>query len=363
MAVALTISPSVNADPGTESAAFLDIPVGARPAALGSAYTALADDAYAPVWNPAGLGLLTNTQLAAQHLSYLESIHYEFLSFVKPLRTANSCPSLKSCMNMALGGSVQYLGSGDITGLDRNGNPTGDFSSHYAAYSLAFGLGFNEKWSVGATGKVIDAELSDVGAQAFAADVGGLYRLRKDLTVAGSLTNLGTELKFLEESGPLPLAFRAGMAWQPTKRWQTTVEGVYRKNELGSAHVGVEWRPIELVALRSGYRTDNTKETGGINGLTAGLGLTFYGQEFSYAWVPYGDLGNTQYFSLVVNFGEAEKARRNLIHYQTLRQHRIVRARYPEKDDIEAQQLMQLLSGDESPATAQRAASVEGSAR
>src|SRR5471030_2720987 len=69
---------------GTEAASFLDIPVGAGPAALGSAYTALATNAYAPVWNPAGLGLLNGNEVAAQHLSYLESMHYEYLSFVHP---------------------------------------------------------------------------------------------------------------------------------------------------------------------------------------------------------------------------------------------------------------------------------------
>jgi len=63
---------------GTEGAAFLDIPVGAGPAALGSAYAVLARGAYAPVYNPAGLGYVIGPQVAAQHLAYLESMHYEF---------------------------------------------------------------------------------------------------------------------------------------------------------------------------------------------------------------------------------------------------------------------------------------------
>ena len=75
---------------GTSGASFLDIPVGAGPAALGSAYSALATDAYAPVWNPAGLGSISGNELAGQHLSYLESIHYEFLSFVHPLDDARN---------------------------------------------------------------------------------------------------------------------------------------------------------------------------------------------------------------------------------------------------------------------------------
>src|SRR5580704_15756425 len=72
------------ASAGTEGASFLDIPVGAGPASLGSAYTALATNAYAPVWNPAGLGMLNGNEVAAQHLSYLDSMHYEFMSFVHP---------------------------------------------------------------------------------------------------------------------------------------------------------------------------------------------------------------------------------------------------------------------------------------
>src|SRR4051812_17281085 len=67
---------------GTEGASFLDIPVGARPAALGGAYSALAEDAYAPVWNPGGLSLAPANDLTGMHLSYLEDISYEYLSFV-----------------------------------------------------------------------------------------------------------------------------------------------------------------------------------------------------------------------------------------------------------------------------------------
>src|SRR5690348_14944656 len=87
---------------GDEGAAFLDIPVGGGPASLGSAYTALANDAYAATWNPAGLGMLESTQIAGQHLAYLDSLHYEYLSFALPF------------VRSGLGGSVQYLGSGDI---------------------------------------------------------------------------------------------------------------------------------------------------------------------------------------------------------------------------------------------------------
>src|SRR5689334_2985131 len=101
--ISLFMAMPAHAAAGSEAASFLDIPVGGGPAALGSAYTALASDAYAPTWNPGGLGFVDSTQLAGQHLDYLESIHYEYLSFVHPLAKGR-----------ALGGAVQYLGSGDM---------------------------------------------------------------------------------------------------------------------------------------------------------------------------------------------------------------------------------------------------------
>src|ERR1017187_2363206 len=129
--LSLMLMPALgHASSGTEGAAFLDIPVGAGPAAMGAAYTALATNAYAPTWNPAGLGRLTGTELAAQHLSYLESMNYEYLSFVHPLNAQDSET------HRGIGFSMQYLGSGDInrTGIDTSGNlidNQGAFSSHY----------------------------------------------------------------------------------------------------------------------------------------------------------------------------------------------------------------------------------------
>src|ERR1700759_3297893 len=99
----ISLPMALHASPGTEGAAFLDIPTGAGPAALGSAYTALATDAYAPIYNPAGLGFLSGTQVAAQHLSYLDSINDEFLSVAHPMGQGK-----------ALAFSAQYLGTGDI---------------------------------------------------------------------------------------------------------------------------------------------------------------------------------------------------------------------------------------------------------
>ena len=220
----------------------------------------------------------------------------------------------------------------------------GQFSTHYGAYSLAYGHSIGDKLSLGLTGKVIEAEIANVEAKAYAADLGALYRLTDKINLAAVVTNVGTQLTFLTDGGTLPLAYKVGAAYQPTTYCTLSAQGVYNNTGLTNAEVGAEWRPLEMIAIRAGYRTDTIKGLDAMAGMSAGFGLHMWGQELSYAWVPYGDLGNTQYFSFLLKFGAAEQEKRNLIQYQTIKTHRTVKARDSDANDPDLQQLMQLLS-------------------
>ncbi len=324
---------------GTTGASFLDIPTGAGPASMGSAYTALATDAYAPVWNPAGLGFLETPQIAGQHLSYLESIHDEFLAGVYPLRPGKS-----------IGFSAQYLGSGDITGTDTSGANTGTYSDMFAAYALAYGQAINEKLAFGLTGKLIHGRLDDVTANAYAADFGTLYKLSDRINLGASLANVGSHLTFLNSGDSLPLTFRLGGSYQPTPHWTLTSDFVAPKSEPLGLHFGGEWKPIALVGIRAGYRTDTTKGLSALAGFSTGIGLDVWGQEFAYAWVPYGDLGNTNYFSLVLRFGAPGEPHKNLTEGRENRSERSVRSSenpYSEEEDSDGK-LMDLMLRDKS---------------
>lgn len=326
---------------GSEGASFLDIPVGGRPAALGSAYSAMTEDAYAPFYNPAGLGFLKSTQLAGQHLSYLESIRVEAVSLVHPIKEGT-----------AIGLAGQYLASGDLDALDNTGVPTGTFNVHYGGYTLAAGRRVTERLAVGANVKFVESKISDVSAHAFAADLGVLFRPVHEWNVSAGFANLGSRLKFLEQADALPLRSYVGTSWQPNTACRWSVEGVYSGTGLVSARAGLEWRPMDLLAIRTGYRTDTIKKNSAMAGFSTGLGLRFWGQEFDYAWVPYGDLGDTQYFSLLIRFGHDVEERRNLILYQKVHPHRQAHAE-PNAVDLEYEQLLQILNYDSSFRSAQ----------
>src|SRR6185437_11984185 len=102
-------------------------------------------------------------------------------------------------------------GTGDITRTDIDpatggfSAPGGSFSSHYGSYNLSYGQTIGEKASVGMTGKLINAQIDDVSANAYAADFGGMYRVNEKLNLGATLTNLGTQLKFIEEGDSLPM--------------------------------------------------------------------------------------------------------------------------------------------------------------
>jgi len=340
MACCLFSPSALFAGTGETGAAFLNIPVGARPAAMGSAYSALAEDSYGTVWNPGGLAFSPGTELTAQHLSYLESIHYEYAGLAHALKPGRT-----------LAASVQYLGTGDVTGRDPNGEPTGDFTNYYAAYTFAYGHKLNEKLGIGFGVKRIAARLEETSAGTWAGSAGFLYKPSPLWRIGTVLDQVGQGLKFMESRDALPLTLRVGIAYNPA-RWTLSVEPVYTRGDGLHGRFGLEYRALPMLALRTGYRTDHREGLSALSGFSTGAGVLFWGQELAYAWVPLDDLGNTHYISLTARFGQALAQRRNLVHYDRRRTRQAQHNPGEAPEDDEQLQLMNLLEQDR-PRTAQ----------
>ena len=63
---------------GQTGMSYMKIGVDARAAAMGEAYTSLAQDAAATYWNPAGLALAKSNSVVLMHNSWIQGINHDF---------------------------------------------------------------------------------------------------------------------------------------------------------------------------------------------------------------------------------------------------------------------------------------------
>jgi len=186
---------------GVAAADFLNIGVGARAAALGGAYTSIANDATASYWNPAGLVSIASPQIAFSHFAWYQDMNFEYLSIAYPVSE-----------KLTLGVGTSYLSYGAIEGYDEYDNPTGELSSTFdMAVGLSAAYRTSERLSLGLTAKYIMESLTDVKATAIAVDMGATYSLNR-LTLGVAAVNLGQNLKFDQTEERLPAAIRAGVS-------------------------------------------------------------------------------------------------------------------------------------------------------
>lgn len=97
------------------AAEFLKIPVGARAVGMGGAFSAIADDATAPFWNPAGMVYLPYKEAFLQHAEQFGSlVNHNFASMVWPIASGEDRRS-------ALGVTFTWVGVDDIPITPRPG--------------------------------------------------------------------------------------------------------------------------------------------------------------------------------------------------------------------------------------------------
>jgi hypothetical protein len=288
---------ATDSNAGTSGAAFLKIGPGARPAGMGEAFTGVADDIHSIYWNPAGLGLLHSPEITGMHMQYFQNIAYEFAAFAVP--TAG---------HGTLGMAISNLHTDDIQRrTDDTDTSLGTFGASDSAYMLSYGKSVNSRLSLGATGKYIRQTIDSTDASAYAMDGGALYLTDwHEVRFGAAVQNLGSKVKFVNESDPLPLTYRLG-ASAPLLAHRLLVSSdliIPRDHQVGLA-LGTEYKgkiSKDLgYAMRAGYRSDT--DVSGFSGVSIGSGLELGRGSLDFAWVPFGDLGNAYRFSLHVKFG------------------------------------------------------------
>ncbi|MFH2069678.1 MAG: PorV/PorQ family protein [Elusimicrobiota bacterium] len=291
-------SAGINSKAGTSGAAFLKIGVGARAVAMGESFVAVADDANALYWNPAGISTVVKKELSVMYNKWLIDTNYGFIGFVHPLE------------NCSVGLSVLYLDYGKIDGWSDTNQPEPDFTANDIAVGISCGKKLNEKLSVGATLKSVQSKIEKESAQTITADAGILLSFAAGDTAGEfktglSLQNIVGQLKFIDKAYQLPANIKAGCAYSPVNKPMTITMDVNIPNDNDiSANIGLEFRIKQMLALRGGYKLKLTgnDDTGGLSNLTAGIGFIYSPVQIDYALVPYGNLDTSHRVSFSVKF-------------------------------------------------------------
>lgn len=318
---------------GVVSAPILQMPVGARAAGMGTAFTAVADDVSTLHYNPAGLTSLHQRELSLMQMSGQEGQSLQYFAGATPLPFAGFSGSGYA----TLGLSALLAGNGDleVNTLNPDGTLAGTRNVS-AGRDTVLTAGYAERIAdtpfetpeatnhfehfVGASGKFVRSSLADAySAQTYAADAGYLVRAPElRFSLAAAVTNLGGRMKFVERSDPLPLALRLGGVYgfplpeSHGLRW--AVDGQYEFYEkLWFVNTGLEYQFVKSLSARIGYQVH--KE---IVGLTFGFGAKWKNFGFDYGWGYAEDLGDTHRFGFSFRFGavpirEREKPRRSFI--------------------------------------------------
>ena len=270
-------------------AAFLKIGAGARPAAMGGAYTALADDVNAIYYNPGALARLRRQELGATHAEWLLGTKFDFIGYAQPT----------SMGTFGLG--ITRLGVGSTEGRDANRQASGGFEASDTAYS--FGLSrmlrqdalFSGMTSVGVNLKRIESRIGAYSAGTWACDFGGLHQFAGSrMSVGFSVLNAGPGMRFISQSDPLPLTVALGGAYRLGGALNLALDvrqEVYDKRmEVG---IGSEYSVMPGFAVRAGYMS-NARQAGGggltpLAGLGGGFGLKLGNYRADYTFTPFGE--------------------------------------------------------------------------
>ena len=296
---------------GVDSGAFARDGIGARAWGMGGAFVAIADDASAGFWNPAGI-------------SYLDGYHLGGTYFFGRFDT----PGLKS-QDLSLlvrpiqTGSLASLGLGitwvnvHISGLENTENDGGTFSYDKSLFlaSGSWRFDFAEEWSASAgvnvkysrestpslvtsglaIGSGLGVDLAFLCKGAFGdipVSIGIVSTDTLETTVhwRGTASNPKNYVPWITKVGATALFFdgKLLLAGDVNLSPLAPHSDLFRHSELDQIHVGIEFSPVSQLAVRGGLIVWRDRT----NRLSAGFGIALWGLTIDYAYVKdSSDLG------------------------------------------------------------------------
>jgi len=277
------------ADPGRTVLSFLKLGVDARATAMGEAYVAVAGDAAASYWNPAGLLRIEKNDVLGMHNAWVQDLRHDFVG-----------AALHRGRHAA---GISFIGlfTDDLERRDDTGKAGGSFGYSDVSVSGSYAFQVTQDIGLGATVRYLRESIDNQNLSGFAYDFGGYWDTPLDhLTAAASLRNLGGQMSFdFEGAGSfdLPTTLQAGLAYTfpdlAGGRLLLASDFVAASGDDGSFHAGAEYAIKQVFLIGAGIKT-------GLDNENVSFGLGYDNNvRLHYAFTPLdSDLGNAHRFSL-----------------------------------------------------------------
>jgi len=209
---------------GITAVPFLQIEPDSRGAGMGNTGVAIADNASAMFWNPAGLAFQNKNQISITHANWLPAFNADlFYDYAVGTYYVEGIGTI--------GGHITFLNLGEQVRTSSDNVELGRFNSFELAGGLSYGFEINENFALGTGFRFIYSSLAegDVGGQkinpgsSLGVDLAALYKSdpfqigsrSANFNAGFNLSNIGPSIQYTDnaQKDPLPTVLRAGWAF------------------------------------------------------------------------------------------------------------------------------------------------------
>jgi hypothetical protein len=258
---------------GSAQAGFERRDQGARPIGMGGAFVAIADNAWAIVFNPAGLTQLRGDEIAAFYSPQpfgMTELSFASFALVHPTSYGE------------VGLSVNRFGFDlyrEVSGI----------LSYANSYRDVFSFGINLTYN--------SLAIKNYGsASAIGVDVGILATVTRGLHWGFFAANVNAP-SIGQAKERLPQIYASGLSFSPADGLLLGLDVIKDIRYPALLRAGLEYRLVDPVSLRVGVGNNPTK-------FSSGLGIHFSFVHFDYAMTTHPDLGLSHQFSVAVDLNE-----------------------------------------------------------
>jgi hypothetical protein len=293
---------------GISTAEFLKIGVGSRASAMGDAFVAVANDASALYWNPAGLVQFKDDQLLFSHNMWVVDINHDFVGAVYHMDETNAFGiafTALSMQDMPVTTEFQPFGTGNYFGF-------GDI-----ALAVTYSRKMTDQFSFGGTVRYIEETLDKLKMRGVMIDLGTYYWTGLGTTrFAVAVTNFGNQLapdgqvvligkrsvSQWQAFSP-PTEFRIGFAMEPYQdeinKITASIQLNHPNDNSENLSTGVEYNWKNTFYLRGGYKF-NVEEQNFSFGAGVYLPVSIANVTVDYSYSNFVRLGTAHRFSIIL---------------------------------------------------------------